>query len=723
MEKSNQMNNGIEYSKMMFDNYLNEVQSSKVLYDIPFIHTANADDISTILKNCSYHARKNFKICHNDICGLFTKINEIEKEMKVDTNIINNQFATYKDLWEKVFEIFNLKLLGIFSYAQETLIGSFREKVKRMDNFTICLFGRTTAGKSTTMEALTYGLGTAIGNGHKDYTQECKEYVWNELIVVDTPGIDSMFKRDELEQEALQYADKADLILLLLPHQILDEDLKSFKRFYQQNKPLFIILNIKKAVGEKGSFKFKDFIRNPEEVLNKKEVEGYKNRIKQYILDDLKIKTDIIPIIPVHSHSAFMSRHETDPEIKDKLYEISNFKILEQQLMKEVRERGEVYRIKNPYETIILFSQNIMESFSDFTKELELKRSIFIDNIQKFQTIRNKIIDKKEEIIKSSWISYIDSRKNAIQGIIQEIFDAGNDEEKRKKILSNFLSENILESKINKCQNEIKQEIEKEIHDFFKSFTTQINEFNTSTQNIQNTNATFRTRMKEIDTLSFTGNFLGRLSTLASITAGLGLTVVALDGAAILGGSLAFLGGSGTLFGLGAANIWNPVGWALIGASVIGGIWGMSKKKKMQDKIREAKKEAEVKITNDLINIKNGVESGLNRWVREILDAIQKNHIGVMVEYTKYSDKYVNKIKELNQSLENLIITKKKEKYSAILEKVLNISDISILNIIENDSEIKIDLLSFNKIDIETCVNILECSENKRIYIRRLNNE
>ena len=54
--------------------------------------------------------------------------------------------------------------------------------------FTVTLFGQTTAGKSTICEAVTGGDGTTIGEGGQRTTRDVREYQWQGLTLVDTPG-------------------------------------------------------------------------------------------------------------------------------------------------------------------------------------------------------------------------------------------------------------------------------------------------------------------------------------------------------------------------------------------------------------------------------------------------------------------------------------------------------------------------------------------------------
>ncbi len=54
----------------------------------------------------------------------------------------------------------------------------------------VAMYGPTNSGKSTIIEALSYGNGQTIGTGEKDYTQTAQEIEFGPLLLVDTPGIE-----------------------------------------------------------------------------------------------------------------------------------------------------------------------------------------------------------------------------------------------------------------------------------------------------------------------------------------------------------------------------------------------------------------------------------------------------------------------------------------------------------------------------------------------------
>ena len=81
--------------------------------------------------------------------------------------------------------------------------------------FTITVFGRTMAGKSTLMEILTHGNGSSIGKGSQRTTRDVRTYTYNGLKITDVPGIAAFEGKDD-EQVAFEAAQKSDLVIFLI---------------------------------------------------------------------------------------------------------------------------------------------------------------------------------------------------------------------------------------------------------------------------------------------------------------------------------------------------------------------------------------------------------------------------------------------------------------------------------------------------------------------------
>jgi len=128
---------------------------------------------------------------------------------------------------------------------------SLNAKRNRMRKFTLGLFGRTMAGKSTFREAITGGSGETIGKGAQNTTKRTHEYLWNGLYIVDTPGFGAASHGKRFTQQALSVIDKSDVILFLLREDGIQEDVfEGMRAILRENKPVFFILNVMRNLGD-----------------------------------------------------------------------------------------------------------------------------------------------------------------------------------------------------------------------------------------------------------------------------------------------------------------------------------------------------------------------------------------------------------------------------------------------------------------------------------------
>lgn len=118
-----------------------------------------------------------------------------------------------------------------------------------LDEFNIVFFGRTGAGKSSLMEALSRGSGEAISPaGASDWTVDVRRVTWQACVLHDIPGINGWGRerpREELEEVARSAVEIADLVILTFDNQ--SQQAQEFNKVaawvQSYGKPVVAVLN------------------------------------------------------------------------------------------------------------------------------------------------------------------------------------------------------------------------------------------------------------------------------------------------------------------------------------------------------------------------------------------------------------------------------------------------------------------------------------------------
>lgn len=232
---------------------------------------------------------------------------------------------------------------------------------------TVMLFGKTRAGKSTTMEALLFGRGDSIGSGRQHTTRDVREYVWPAVAdsanctrpavrVIDTPGIEG-FKGEALAVMAAEHIQRADHVLFLMTDDKQSaNELEYFRNIETAGKGVTVLLNVKC----KDSL-LHDLVDDPEGVFAAAEIEGHVRRIAGYLSRNHGI--DRPEVIPFHARAAHLARHpDNSPPAglsRDALYRCSRLHDVEQRLARFVREESEPARIRAPYDLLRSYADRV----------------------------------------------------------------------------------------------------------------------------------------------------------------------------------------------------------------------------------------------------------------------------------------------------------------------------------------------------------------------------
>ncbi len=304
-------------------------------------HTRRADAYHRALEECARVAREEFSVAteaFNDAeqvgLRLKTTVGAIARRAAADGAAVDNARTCLRDLETRLETTLtsSLRAAGAALHAQEATLS----------RFTVTLFGRTMAGKSTIREALTRGDGTTIGKGAQRTTRDVRDYTWNSLRIIDTPGIGA-YEGDEDRAQALSVIDETDVVLFLASSDgIQEESFKGMQELRQQNKPLLFVLNVKRDLEKPVTMR--RFLKDPRSVFDDNELRGHFDRIHKLAGEYLGMRD--IRIIPIHAQAAYLSTRPEHQEHAEMLAEHSRLGDLLDALTSEVVRRGTVRRVQ-----------------------------------------------------------------------------------------------------------------------------------------------------------------------------------------------------------------------------------------------------------------------------------------------------------------------------------------------------------------------------------------
>ncbi len=243
----------------------------------------------------------------------------------------------------------------------KAVLDRYRKLKKAADHVTVVLFGRTKAGKSTTMEALTEGDGASIGEGRQHTTRKVSSYYWPPgqscLRIIDTPGIEG-FKGDDLATMALDFVDQADHILFLLSDDKASSgELDHLGRIRTLGKAVTVLLNVKK----------KDLdllIEAPDLVFDAKALKEHSERIAAYLTQHYDIED--ARVIPFHAGAAWASTQEEERERMAALRRASRIEDVEARLRGFAAKEARGARLRSPRDLLLSFIVNVKTELRPF---------------------------------------------------------------------------------------------------------------------------------------------------------------------------------------------------------------------------------------------------------------------------------------------------------------------------------------------------------------------
>lgn len=537
------------------------------------------NDLQDILLECENSAKQGYDIAKDKLSILCGTLNRAKVRVRKTSDRLNKLNCYIPDV-SKSLQSQLTDIETSFKTVEQEMINDIEEKKQKLSNFSITLFGRTMAGKSTLMEILTNGDGKSIGLGAQRTTRDIRKYTWENMEITDVPGIGA-FDGEEDEIIAYKAAKSADLVLFLLTDDAPQvSEAESLGRILSLGKPIICIINVKASVSEEKNMKLMK--RDIEKRFNRERLDDIKTQFLSYS-KQLGQEWGEIPFVYVHLKAAFLSQKIENQEKAQLLYSISCIEYLKNTIIKQVKNRGKFYRIKafvdllsNPMVCTMdtLLNQSLINSMQGRVI-LEKKRKL-----ERWSEVFQR--DSVQEI--ESMIIYIKSTLNSeIASFAEEHFSDRNADKAWKKI--------IAEKKLDlKCQ------------ELLKKFESKCNE------KIAEISREITNELKF--TINFTSDKTLKMNSIIDGKRVWNWTSIILEGGLVIGAVIA------KLF---LPAIAGPLGWAAFGVGVIGFL-GSYLFKSRDEKECEARKKLEKSLRDDINCICEEYKRQLNKNLQLLID-------------------------------------------------------------------------------------------------------
>jgi len=532
------------------------------------------------LKECSSIAKEEYK-------EVSKKLKQLKKNLISSQNVLvktilqlDESDINDKSIYDTINEV-NNKTSELLKNGFDNFENSFSKKSDNLSDFTVTLFGRTKAGKSTIREALTNGDGSTIGKGAQRTTRDVKIYNWNYLRILDTPGFDA-YKGEEDERIAFSQVDETDLILFLVTSDNIEEsEFEKLASLRRENKPVIILLNV--LCDLKHPIKRKQFLKNPQKYVSIDAVKGHLSRLK--FLSKKHFDIQNISVIPIHALAAFESNKSKDKDKKE-LYNASNFKYFSDYIIQEIETSGKQKRVQSFRDSYIFHLENSIKSvYEDSYKSLKPIVRLLRNKQHELKNWFDKFIPDKNNEIEREVKKLFAPLFNQLDYFVDQNIENTNFGDKWNKTVNKY----ITQDKIKSIQENILSDMNRYLEEFFKEF---IFDMNLSVSKIKS-------------------------EKISSVKKGSTGKVVRWTGAAVGTASAIILSAA-------VANSWNPVGWGLavvgIGLGIFSWFWGDDTKRFNRQKAR-----MKIRMFNNLEKMQRKNTSALKTWFyKDITHGLKK---------------------------------------------------------------------------------------------------
>ncbi len=494
----------------------------------------------------------------------------------------NNRYCTadvkrvVKDQLRKV----STEFYSIYNKACTDVDGKYNET----RTFNITVFGRTEAGKSTLMEILTEGDGRSIGSGGQRTTRDVRSYKWNEMKVVDVPGIEA-YGGDADDKLAEASAIYADLILFLVRTSNPGaEEAQWYKKLQKKDKPIICVFNVNQALHLTSEVLLE---RDLKKVANMESDEGTKEAIEQF--KKFLGPNQRIDDVRVHLLSKFQSQRlsKENPTLSAELEKVSNFSKLNGKIINTVscdailyRRRGFLSIVDEPV------FQQMSQLFLFSAMQYDQSAQVY-DTFCQFRDWKDDFHKRMLPSVRERVTRVFDALRDQVQGFVEY----HSEDEDASSEWNALVKRQRLEERLRKIMEDVESQCREEIQSRFSTLENQIK---------------LSAKINQQTFFSYRGSGVTDFKNGWKIGTG--------------------------ILGVGAIIVacwWNPAGWIALGIGLIGGFFSWLCDS-AEDKRSRQKAQMERNLTNSIYKMERNAQESMYNCYKESIFKMQNNAVEML---------------------------------------------------------------------------------------------
>ena len=320
----------------------------------------NIMNLTAALSESKQYAKRGYKIAEDAVSLLKRTVDLVS--MRLQENISTLEQSNIND--RNITKGLSIQLASIKQNFEE-MPHQLNVDLKAISksSFSITLFGRTMAGKSTLMEILTHGNGMSIGKGAQRTTRDVRTYSYNDMMITDVPGI-AAFEGQEDEDVAFEAAKKSDLILFLITDDAPQaSEAECLNKILRLGKPVICLVNIKANIDLGTNLKM--FARDIQKKMDINRLDSIRSQFLEFGTQYGQ-NWNNLRFAYVHLKSAYLSQQVEGKLNGNELYKLSHFDYLERLVINEVVKNGKFYKLKSFSDIVIV---QVVEAFETLFRQ------------------------------------------------------------------------------------------------------------------------------------------------------------------------------------------------------------------------------------------------------------------------------------------------------------------------------------------------------------------